>query len=64
MIESVKQQKNKIKKQKVGSFAMSIETLGASMLGNMLTGKGATRTGKGLVRTGTCYNKGQNDQKV
>ena len=32
---------------------MSIETLGASMLGNMLTGKGVMRTGKGLVRTGT-----------
>ena len=35
---------------------MLLRTLGASMLGNMLTGKGVGRAGKGVVRTGTRYN--------
>ena len=35
---------------------MLLTTLGASMLGNMLTGKGVRRAGKGVVRTGTRYN--------
>ena len=43
--------KNEIKKQ--GRFlSMLLGTLGASLLGNLLTGKGLYRTGKGMYRTG------------
>ena len=35
---------------------MLLETLGASMLGNMLSGKGVMRPGKGVVRAGKGYN--------
>ena len=41
--ETVKQE---IKKQEGGVFGMLLETLGASMLGNMLTGKGVLRPGR------------------
>ena len=37
--------KHKIKKQEYGFFGMSIETSGASMLGNMLTGRDVMRAG-------------------
>ena len=48
--------KNKIKGQKGGLLSMSLGTLGASLLGNMLAGKGVVRAGsgskkgKGMVR--------------
>ena len=48
--------KNETKKQKVGFLEMLWETLGASLLGNMLAGKGILRSGywnmkrKGIVR--------------
>ena len=35
---------------------MLLGTLGASMLGNMLTKRGATRTEKGVARPGTRCN--------
>ena len=35
---------------------MLLGTLGASMLGNMLTGKGVMGAGKVFVRAGTGYN--------
>ena len=35
---------------------MLLETLGASMLGNMLSGKGVMRPGKGVVRAGKGHN--------
>ena len=35
---------------------MLLETLGASMFGNVLTGKGVMRAGKGLARAGIVYN--------
>ena len=40
-------------KQKGGFLSMSLETLGASLLGNLLTGKGAIATsqGQGIIRT-------------
>ena len=38
---------NEIKEQKGGFFSMSLGTLGASLLGNLLTGKGIYRAGKG-----------------
>ena len=37
---------NKVKEQKGGFLRMLLETLGASLLGNLLTGKGAFYAGK------------------
>ena len=50
--------KNETKEQKGGFLGILLGTLGASLLGNMLTGKGMLRAGygnkevKGVVRTG------------
>ena len=45
---------NKVKEQKGGFLSMLLGTLGASLLGNLLTGKGIYRAGKGkeIVRAG------------
>ena len=57
---------NKIKEQKWGFLSMLLGTLGASLLGNPLTGKGINRAGKGkginragegIVRAGYGHNK-------
>ena len=51
--------KNEATEQKGGFLSMLLGTLGASLLGNLLTGKGIVRTstgnkkGKGIVRAGT-----------
>ena len=47
--------KNETKEQKGGFLSMLSDTLGASLLGNSLTGKGIVRpgTGKGVVQAGT-----------
>ena len=50
--------KNKTKEQKGGFLSMLLCTLGASLLGNMLAGKGIVRAGsgnkkgEGIVRAG------------
>ena len=38
---------NEVKKQKGGFLSMLLGTLGASLLGNLLAGKGIYRAGKG-----------------
>ena len=38
---------NEVKEQKAGFLSMLLGTLGASLLGNLLTGKGLYRAGKG-----------------
>ena len=38
---------NEVKEQKEGFFSMLLGTLGASLLGNLLTGRGINRAGKG-----------------
>ena len=43
---------NETKEQKGGFLSMLLGTLGASLLGNVLTGKG-------VVRAGSGYNKGK-----
>ena len=45
---------NEAKEQKGGFLSMLLGTLGASLLGNLLTGKGIYRAGKGkgIVRAG------------
>ena len=48
MLEGVNETvKNEIKEQTGGFFSMLLGTLGASLLGNLLTGKGIYRAGKG-----------------
>ena len=42
--------KNKIKEQKGGFLFVLLGTLGASLLGNLLTGKGTARVGEGFLR--------------
>ena len=44
--------KNEAKEQKGGFLGMLLGTLGASLLGNLLTGKGTIRAGKGTIRAG------------
>ena len=41
--------KNEAKEQKVGFFSMLLGTLGACLLGNLLTGKGAIRAGERAI---------------
>ena len=50
VIESVQ---NEIKEQKGGLLSMLLDTLGTSLLGNLLTGKGINKKGKGIHRTGS-----------
>ena len=39
--------RNEVKEQKGGFLSMSLDTLGASSLGNLLTGRGVNIAGKG-----------------
>ena len=43
---------NEAKEQKGGFISMLLGTLAASLLGNMLTGKGINRAGEGFTRAG------------
>ena len=44
--------KNEAKEQNGGFLSMLLSTLGASLLGNLVTGKGKIRAGEGTIRTG------------
>ena len=45
-------------KEQIGEFfSMLIDTLGASLLGNILAGKGTNRAGEGIVRAGNRNKK-------
>ena len=49
---------NETKEQKGGFLSMFLRTLGASLLGNLLTGgKGIVRAGEGIVRVGAGAKK-------
>ena len=43
---------NEVKEQKGGFLSMLLGTLGASLLGNILAGKGINRAAEGIVRAG------------
>ena len=43
---------NEAREQKGGFLSMLLDTLGASLLGNILVGKGINRAGEGIVRAG------------
>ena len=47
---------NEVKEQNGGFLSMLLGTLGASLLGNFLTGKGINRAGEGIVRAGEGNN--------
>ena len=51
---------NEIKEQRGGFLSMLLGTLGASLLGNLLTGKGIMRAGDGIVRAGEGSKKNLN----
>ena len=46
-----------IKEQRGGLLSMLLGTLGASLLGNLLTGKGIMKAGDGIVRAGEGSKK-------
>ena len=48
----IKTIKNETKEQKGGFLSMLLGTLGASLLGNLLSGKGTVRAGEGIARAG------------
>ena len=47
--------KNEAKEQKEGFVWILLGTLGASLSGNLLTGKGTIRVGEGTVRAGENF---------
>ena len=47
--------KNETKERKGGFLSMLLGTLGASVLGNLLTGRGTTRAGEGFLRAGKGF---------
>ena len=53
---------NEAKGQKGGFFSMLLGTLGASLLGNMLAGKGKIRAGKGIIRE-SYRSKGSSNKR-
>ena len=52
---------NEAKEQKGEFLSMLLGTLGASLLGNILTGKGINRAGEGVIRAG--YGNKRQDHK-
>ena len=57
---------NEAKEQKGGLLRMLLGTLGASLLGNILAGKGINTTGegRGAIRAGYGNKKGQKRNKI
>ena len=49
---------NEAKEQEGGFLSMLLGTLCASLVGNILTGKGINRAGEEIVRAGYGYKKG------
>ena len=47
--------KNEAKEQKEGFLSRLLGTLGASLLGNLLTGKGTIRAGESTIRAGQKF---------
>ena len=60
LIEVTKTIKNETKEQRGVFLSMLLGTLGASLLGNVLTGKGMMRPGEGIVRAGEGAKKNLN----
>ena len=60
LIEVTKTIKNETKEQRGVFLSMLLGTLGASLLGNVLIGKGMMRPGEGIVRAGEGAKKNLN----
>ena len=54
---------NEAKEQKEWFVSMLLGTLGSSLLGNILAGKGINRTGEGVIRAGYGNKKGKKTTK-
>ena len=61
VIETIK---NEAKEQKGGFLSMLLGTLGASLLGNMLAGKGVIRTQEGTARVGYGLKRSSFKKKI
>ena len=48
---------NEAKEQRGGFLSLLLGTLGASLLGNMLAGRGVIRAGEGTIRAGYGSNR-------
>ena len=60
LIEGVSETvQNQAKELRGGFLSMLLGTLGASLLGNILAGKGINRAGEGIVRAAYGNKKGQ-----
>ena len=55
---------NEIKQQKEWFLSMLLSTLGASLLGNILAGRGINRPGEGIVWAGYGNKKGEKNKKM
>ena len=55
---------NEVKEQKRGFLSMLLCTLGASLLGNLLTGRGMNRAGEGIIRASYGNKKGRKNNKM
>ena len=55
---------NEVKEQKGGYLSMLSGTLGASLLGIILVGKGINRAGEGVVRASYGNEKGIKNNKM
>ena len=47
--------KNEVKEQKRGFLSLLLSTLGASLLGNLLEGKGTIIAGEGTITAGQSF---------
>ena len=55
---------NEAKEQRGGFLSMLLGTLGASLLGNILAGKGINRAGEGIIRAGYGNKKSSKKTKT
>ena len=55
---------NEAKEQKGGFLSMLLGTIGTSLLGNILAGKGINRAGEGRIRAGYENKKVQKNNKM
>ena len=55
---------NEVKEQKGGFINMLLGTLGASWLGNLLTGRGMNRAAEGIIRASYGNKKGRKNNKM
>ena len=56
--------KNEVKEQKGGFLSMLLGTPGASLLGNILAGKGINRAGEGVIRVGYGNKRRNHKNKI